>query len=282
MKLFRYVLLSFFVSSILNIGCREVAADWFDDFESANIGDTIGSLGYTGSYFNTQVTAAGVGGSQGFEITPHLGDIFPRTFVPIQPGLQNVGDSLAFRIDLQMRNSSLSGGPTLTTMLDLSISDSAAPANQILGGVVREGANWNRYGAVAFSSPDFNLGDFDSVSELGLINNSTGEWSDWVTLELLVSQTAQSQFDITTNILDSTGTPLNTAQLFGVDLSAVFDSGNVLIGFGHFSDTWQISDRFRFDNISYSVNRAAVPEATTSTILLLGILGLSGGRRRSA
>ena len=120
-------------------------------------------------------------GSQGFEITPQPGDIFSRTFIPTQSRLQNPGDSLIFQIDLQLRNSSLVGGPSLTTMLDMTIADLAAPAIQVSGGIVREGTNWNQYRAVTFASPDFDLGSIDSVSELGLINNSIREWSGWVT-----------------------------------------------------------------------------------------------------
>lgn len=42
-----------------------VDADWFDDFESAMSGDTLGSLGYFNEYEIEQVSADGVNGSHG-------------------------------------------------------------------------------------------------------------------------------------------------------------------------------------------------------------------------
>ena len=274
-----YSVLVLFYLAILFTDCPKAEADWFDDFESANVGDAIGSLGYTGNYVSTQVSTVGVGGSQGFEITPQMGDAFPRTFIPVQPGLQVVGDTLTFQIDMQMRNASLTGGPSLLTMLDLTIANSAVPANQVSGGIVREGTNWSQYRAVAFASPDFDLGSIDSVAELGLNNNETGAWSDWVTLQLLVSQTGVNSFDMTSNILDSSGAIINTAQLTGVDLSDVFSNGNVLLGFGHFSGTWQISDRFRFDNVIYSIDSTAVPEPSAAYILAFGLFASIARRR---
>jgi hypothetical protein len=285
MNLSKLVFLSFFFTSILIFGCRDSAADWFDDFESANVGDTISSLGYLGSsvFVDAQVSNVGVGGSQGFEITgpDPSGGIFESLLLPLrQPGPQNPGDSLLFQVDMQMRNGSLSGGPSPAFMLDLFM---LPPLGGIISGqILRDGTLWDQYQAANLASSDFELGGLDSVSELGLIDNSIGEWSDWVTLQLLISQTGVSSFDMTTNLLDSSGTTLNSAQMVGLDLAEYFANGDMFVGISHTSDSWQIVDRFRFDNIVYSVNSSAVPEPVAATFLLLGLAGLSARRQRSA
>ena len=284
MNLSKLVFLSFFFSSILVFGCRQSAADWIDSFESYDVGETLGSLGYsgTGPFEGAEISAVGVNGSQGFEIGAPQFPVFPfdSLFLPNQPGLQNPGDSLIFQVDMQMQNGLLAGTTSQALILDLVLLN---PGGGFVGGRIhRDGTLWNQYQPEIASTFPFSseFGPLDSVSELGFIDNSAGEWSDWVTLQLLISQTGTNSFDLTTNVLDLSGTTLNSAQVVDLDLSEFFANGELFVSITTVRDTWEVLSRMRFDNIVYSVNSAAVPEPSVATFVLIALVGFGFNRRK--
>jgi hypothetical protein len=121
-----------------------------------------------------------------------------------------------------------------------------------------------------FSNEISEVGD---VSELGLVNNSPNEVSDFFEVELRIERNAFDDFDVYGFLNDENGVNLQTLSASGFDFSDIFDgSANSFFTVSTNDTAYIAHDNLVFDNLRLSVS---VPEPNSCCFLVLSVLMLA-------
>ena len=277
---------------VIAISCTVGVADAQDvlvDFESVSIGDqasTVSDLTFadsingSSSFGDSLVQSVGVGSSKGI-LYDDL-DIHPGTNEPSFRGQQSakfdtggvtpalpIGQSISMSVDLRIENATsfVTDNPfapvSRVVTMDFFASGFSRPllAQLIVSrGRVVPGQALNSDPESYFLGV---LGDNflqeasvnGSVEEIGLINNSPNEISDFFNVELVVKRNTIDDFGVDGFLRDENGLVLQTVSLGGIDFSNVYDGSFNITYFVSVDNTAYIAhESITFDNFRLKVS----------------------------
>ena len=252
---------------IATLACNSTFADVDEDFESHPLGTFLSAIGFEVNidYQDVIVGQVGRNNSRGFELIP--GDTFDFTYFGVdENGLNPIGSRIIAGVDFRLRNANVqNSNPASLILLQFNPPNFG---NQLFGGIHRTDQNSENF---QLSLSDIHngsqLSDKITYSELGLVNNVPGEWTDWLRLEIDVRKVAQNSFDVTLTLYGSNSIPLLAVNVSGWDLSAALENA---ISFNvHHDRNVQVADQIRFDNFSYRVIFENVVDFSASSFLTL-------------
>ena len=239
---------------------------YFEDFESSQVGDAVGSTGISSDFSSILIQQNGVNGSNGFEVeAPNLNSSLTGV-LPVLFGINQVGDHLTFSVDASVTLS----GPGATSFHE-DIFGLSVRGDQFAEGRFAVDNDPSTYiAAVVHDNPlAFFSGPPSPVNDIGLINGISGT-SDFFRFQIDIVNRGTADYDFTSSIFDvASNTQFIENRVEGINLDQVF-AGN---GFDptiatnlFFLDT-PVWDSIRFDNIRYQV--VSVPEPNALALLAL-------------
>ncbi|MEM9410619.1 MAG: hypothetical protein AAGA30_05870, partial [Planctomycetota bacterium] len=92
------------LTAICNFGISQQL--YYEDFESAEIGDLVSTVGIGGAFGELEVQAVGANGTKGFEVPP-FESFWTGSFLPETVCLKEVGQRLSLAVDAKIELLSL-------------------------------------------------------------------------------------------------------------------------------------------------------------------------------
>lgn len=260
------------------------------DFESAAIGDaarTVSGVNFAnsqGSFGDSLIDAVGVGGSNGIlyenlDIHPGTSGSTEQQFAILDLGgtspALGIGQTLSLSTDMRIENATsfVDDNPfeRFSRVTTLTFFSSAAATGPLPAQVIlQRGQNIQGqapdmqdyvFGILAdgFSQQATVSGD---VADLGLVNNSPNEISDFFNVEMVIQRNAINDFDVIGMLDDENGLNLQTVSATGLDFSDIFDesTGTTWWSIDVDNTAYIAHENLIFDNFRLSVS---VPEPSS-------------------
>ena len=227
---------------------------FFQDFESAEVGDSIFDYGVGGNYFVDEV---GVGGSNGFQIdVANSVPVFLSVFPLVNFHIQNPGDQLTISVDAQV---SLTGGQTIFENGDVLFDFAFINGSDLVLGQFTVSSSTNSFSARQFVDANGNellvtVPDFKPLNKIGISDGLQGV-SEFIRLELVVRKQAEANYQMTTSVLDLEGNLLVRNSLIGIDLSSVVDSDSMFPILTALNSNHPYFEWIRYDNFLYCLDQ---------------------------
>jgi len=256
---------------VLALPSSAFSQTYTEDFESSQLGDTVGSTGIFGDFADEIVEPNGTNGSNGFRATGSIFGLNGFGSLPVSFGIEEIGDHLTFSVDTRVSISqdTLTVNPSAPELIfNLNIFSNMSDGNfgQIFSQLRFDSVSETYFVSQGFSAQgtEFDFGAPESITDLGFDGGFQGA-SDYFQFQLDIVKNGIADYDYKTSIFDQSGNLLNDNQFLGINLDPIFNFGQLEPSLGNFSGALDVQDSIEFDNIRYQVT--SVPEPNSLALL---------------